>query len=198
MSDHPLVPAEVKSYMDQHNLEHVLNRSLNRVLKERPLDALGSMAAQIIQVRISRIPSWLGLTSCAAIDERSRFRPLFREGGVVLREYEDHQDRCLYQLRGPLRVSVPPHLLLQLGGRRVPSLRQQGRARRYEEGVRHDQPRDRSYAEGPRPLEPKEDRRHASEVHDGQGSHTRGGQHRGRCKKISFLANSNAGWSKYH
>ena len=57
MSDHPLVPAEVKSYMDQHNLEHVLNRSLNRVLKERPLDALGSMAAQIIQVRISHVPA---------------------------------------------------------------------------------------------------------------------------------------------
>ena len=59
MSDHPLVPAEVKSYMDQHNLEHVLNRSLNRVLKERPLDALGSMAAQIIQVRISHVPAGL-------------------------------------------------------------------------------------------------------------------------------------------
>ena len=36
MTDHPLVPPSIRSYMEKHQIEGNLNLALNSVLAERP------------------------------------------------------------------------------------------------------------------------------------------------------------------
>lgn len=44
MTDHPLLPAEIKAYMEQHQLESAVNKAVNGVLSEFPQDPFSSMA----------------------------------------------------------------------------------------------------------------------------------------------------------
>lgn len=50
MSDHPLVPSDVQSYIKQHLIEDSLNLGLNSVLGLRPADPLSAMAVFLIDV----------------------------------------------------------------------------------------------------------------------------------------------------
>lgn len=53
MVDHPLVSAEVRQYMEKHQLESGLNKALNRVLSELPQDPFSTMAVQLIDLNPS-------------------------------------------------------------------------------------------------------------------------------------------------
>jgi hypothetical protein len=44
MTDHPLTPDPVKKYIDEQNLEKVMNTGINKVLREKPNDALSALA----------------------------------------------------------------------------------------------------------------------------------------------------------
>ena len=48
MSDHPLIPSKVRTYMEQHQIEQGLNRSLNVVLSTLPQDPFSAMAVTLI------------------------------------------------------------------------------------------------------------------------------------------------------
>lgn len=52
MTDHPLVPAEIKSYMEKHQVEHNLNLALNGVLGELPQDPFSSMAVILMDSNV--------------------------------------------------------------------------------------------------------------------------------------------------
>jgi len=48
MTDHPLIPSEIRAYMDQHQLEANLNKALNTVLATLPQDPFSTMAVSLI------------------------------------------------------------------------------------------------------------------------------------------------------
>jgi len=47
MTDHPLTPDPVKQYIDEQNIEKVMNTGINKVLRERPTDALSALAVYL-------------------------------------------------------------------------------------------------------------------------------------------------------
>jgi hypothetical protein len=49
MTDHPLVPQHIRSYMENHQIEANLNRALNSVLSTQPQDPFSSMAVSLIE-----------------------------------------------------------------------------------------------------------------------------------------------------
>jgi hypothetical protein len=49
MTDHPLVPQDIKDYMKKHSIEENLNIALNHVLFEMPQDPFSSMAVKLIE-----------------------------------------------------------------------------------------------------------------------------------------------------
>ena len=52
MTDHPLIPADIRSYMEKHQIESTLNRALNTVLSELPQDPFSSMAVSLIDSNV--------------------------------------------------------------------------------------------------------------------------------------------------
>ena len=48
MTDHPLIPQEIRAYMEQHQLEGSLNRALNAVLSTMPQDPFSTLAVSLI------------------------------------------------------------------------------------------------------------------------------------------------------
>ena len=48
MTDHPLIPQEIRAYMEQHQLELNLNKALNKVLSTLPQDPFSTMAVSLI------------------------------------------------------------------------------------------------------------------------------------------------------
>ena len=100
MSDHPLISNSIKGYLEQHNLEQVVNRSIALVLKSKPVDPLGSIAAAIIAVLIRILSAhnlfFLFCFSCAAILEHPCVCSPCRERNAVLRKHENDKDRRLH------------------------------------------------------------------------------------------------------
>lgn len=47
MTDHPLTPDPVKQYIDDQKIEVVMNTGINKVLRERPSDALSALAVYL-------------------------------------------------------------------------------------------------------------------------------------------------------
>ena len=52
MTDHPLIPSEIRNYMEKHQIETTLNRALNTVLAELPQDPFSSMAVSLIDSNV--------------------------------------------------------------------------------------------------------------------------------------------------
>lgn len=44
MTDHPLTSDPVRQYLDEQNLEKVMNTGINKILREKPTDALSALA----------------------------------------------------------------------------------------------------------------------------------------------------------
>ena len=53
MTDHPLVPSNIRQYMQQHSIEENLNKALNVVLAELPQDPLSTMAVKLLESNVS-------------------------------------------------------------------------------------------------------------------------------------------------
>ena len=47
MTDHPLTPDPVKKYLQEQNLEVVMNTGINKILREKPADALSALAVYL-------------------------------------------------------------------------------------------------------------------------------------------------------
>ena len=50
MTDHPLIPQVVRSYMEKHQVEPGLNKALNTVLKNMPQDPFSTMAVELLDI----------------------------------------------------------------------------------------------------------------------------------------------------
>lgn len=53
MTDHPLIPQVVRSYMEKHQIEPGLNKALNTVLKSMPQDPFSTMAVELLDINPS-------------------------------------------------------------------------------------------------------------------------------------------------
>lgn len=73
MVDHPLTPDEVKKYIEAQNLEKVVNAGINNVLRERPQDALSSLAVFLTECA-NKIPILDHLEAAPTIFT-SKFKP---------------------------------------------------------------------------------------------------------------------------
>ena len=49
MTDHPLIPTEIREYLNKHGLESVLNKAMNKVLREMPHDPFSQMAVELLE-----------------------------------------------------------------------------------------------------------------------------------------------------
>lgn len=49
MTDHPLVPHDIKAYIERYQLEDYLNKALNTVLVEMPQDPFSTMAVKLLE-----------------------------------------------------------------------------------------------------------------------------------------------------
>lgn len=54
MTDHPLTPDPVRDYLDAQNLEKVMNTGINRILREKPSDALSALAVYLTSNAIKK------------------------------------------------------------------------------------------------------------------------------------------------
>ena len=53
MTDHPLIPHDVRAYIEKHQIESGLNKALNVVLQSLPQDPFSSMAVTLIDMNPS-------------------------------------------------------------------------------------------------------------------------------------------------
>ena len=52
MTDHPLVPHDIRAYMEKHQIEAGVNRALNTVLATLPQDPFSAMAVSLIDSNV--------------------------------------------------------------------------------------------------------------------------------------------------
>ena len=53
MTDHPLVPVDIRAYLEKFEIESNLNKALNTVLIEMPQDPLSTMAVKLLESNVS-------------------------------------------------------------------------------------------------------------------------------------------------
>ena len=52
MVDHPLVPTDLRQYIQHHKIEETLNNGLNNVLRTFPVDPFSMLSVTLIDVSI--------------------------------------------------------------------------------------------------------------------------------------------------
>ena len=54
MTDHPLIPHDIRAYIEKYQIESGLNKALNIVLHSLPQDPFSSMAVTLIDMNPSQ------------------------------------------------------------------------------------------------------------------------------------------------
>ena len=52
-TEHPLIPQQIRAYMEKHQIESNLNKALNIVLEELPQDPFSTMAVTLIDQTVT-------------------------------------------------------------------------------------------------------------------------------------------------